>query len=94
MEDELGKRPVEGLVVEGERLRRREADIGAGDVHAALFDERLGRVDGCDMVGTDHAREDGRQCTGAAADVEHALPGVDACGAGELGCERPGCSAP
>ena len=77
MEHELRKRPVEGLVLERKRLRRREADIGAGDVRAALLDERLGRVDGGDVVGTDHAGEDGRQRTRAAADVEHALPGSD-----------------
>ena len=77
------------LVLEGERLRRREPDIGAGDVRAALLDERLGRVDRGNVVGADDAGEDGRQRTGAAADVEHALPGCDTGGAGELGCEHP-----
>ena len=47
-----------------------------------------------DVVGADDAGEDGRQCAGAAADVEHALPGCDTGGAGELGREHAGCSGP
>ena len=94
MEDELGERPVEGLVLEGQRLGRRDADVRAGHARAALLDERLRRIDGRDVVGADDAGEDGRQRAGAAADVEDVAARRRPPRRGRTRARASGCSGP
>ena len=74
VEDELREGAVEGAVLEGKGLGRRDADVGSRDARSAFLDERLRRVDGRHLVGADEFGEDGGEGAGAAADVQHVLP--------------------
>ena len=78
MDDELGEGRVEVAVAEGQPLRRRALDVDLGIALACRLDEGLRRIDGADGGGAEQPHELRRERSGAAADVEHALTGVDA----------------
>jgi uncharacterized membrane protein len=75
--DELCKRGVEFAVGKGELLCRRTLDVDARMALAGGNDELLRGIDRSHLVGPEPLDENSRQRTGAAADVQDALPGVN-----------------
>ncbi len=79
VDDELRQHDVERLLVRGQPLGCRDADIDARNAPAALVDERLGRID---RRNARHAQQlDERVCERArpAPHVERPLAGADSC---------------
>ena len=85
MDDELGERRVERVVLERQLLRRRASHVHAGVPLLRRNDERLRRIGGRDALRAQPLDELGRQRARPAADVEHPLPGGDS---GEVGEPR------
>jgi hypothetical protein len=73
VDDELRQRRVELAVRERQFLRRADDDPRPGNTRPGRLNERLGRVDGGDVLGTNALRERRGERPGAAADVEDAL---------------------
>ena len=93
MHDELSRNRIEGVVGQRQRLGRGVMHLHGGEPSPDCADERLGRVDGHDVVGALSLREHRRQGTRAAADVEHLLAGREVEPVCEHLCERLGPAA-
>lgn len=88
MNDELRERRVERLFLERQLLRRGLSTVDSRMALPRCRDERLGRIDGSHRVRVEPPDQLGCQRARAAADVERALPGADACERRELGSQR------
>jgi hypothetical protein len=74
---ELSERGVELAVPERQPLCAPDAHVRAGHPSSAPVDARLGRVNRCHRVRTQHRRQRLGQRAGAATDVERSLSALD-----------------
>jgi hypothetical protein len=87
VDDELREGNVEAGVRKRQLLGSGPADVDAGVAFARRLHERLGRVDGGDLLGAEPRDEFARKRARPAADVERAHPGTDTGEVCELRCE-------
>ena len=85
---ELGQRSVELVVAERKLLGGREPHVDAGMALLRRCHERLGGVDGSDVVRPEPVHELRRQRPGPTADVDRPLPRLDPGEIGQLRGER------
>ncbi len=72
VDDQLGQRGIEGLILERELRRGRSSYVDRGISLLRSCDESVGRIDRSDGRRSQALDEFGGQCTRAASDVEHA----------------------
>ena len=82
--DELSQGNVERSIFERQLLGRGTLDADPGVTLSSCRDEGLGRIDGRHATRSQPPDQLGGERAGAAADIERALTGGDACEVGEL----------